>query len=207
MLGKIGTCCLLLGAICWGQTSACPITLTINGAEGDATNVSTKTIVFVAIHEWVSASGPRPNLAMHDFYFQPGGQPPGATFEVQHPSQDPGQNITKLEPVYVKFADGTTWGDSTAIPAYQMADLNQGRSNGKEFYQGAISAYNQGGDTGLANYLTTASQTPHDAPTEQAVPNMRNLGKKYLKIQQTSGSTAAISEIQSHLDAAKGRNF
>ncbi|HXY52105.1 MAG TPA: hypothetical protein VEI01_21840 [Terriglobales bacterium] len=107
----------------------------------------------------------------------------------------------------MQFADGTIWGDSSLLQT-EFADMMQGRLVAREFYQGAISAYDLGGDYDLVKFLTQAKNSP---PTNRdpvdPFPNLRELGGKYLRIQQTSGSLAAINEIQSHLDAAKGRSF
>jgi hypothetical protein len=169
-----------------------PVAFSVNGT---ATNVSTKTIILLVT-----------NLGGDDFYFKPGGQPRGASFVTAS-----GLAITKVVPLLVQFSDGSTWGDLTLLdPVIGMQglwEMIEGRAVAREFYKGAMSAYKQGGETELVKFLTQAKNTPMNPETVPTLPNLRGLGGKYLKIQQTSGSAAAIREIQSRLDAAKGRSF
>ena len=122
-----------------------------------------------------------------------------------------GLAITKGVPLLVQFSDGSTWGDLTLLdPLFGMMglwEMIQGRAVAREFYKGAMTAYKQGGDTELVSFLTQAKNTPINAGTVPTLPNLRGLGGQYLQIQQTSGSAAAIREIQSRLDAAQGRSF
>ena len=122
-----------------------------------------------------------------------------------------GLAITKVVPLLVQFSDGSTWGDLTlldpVIGREGLWEMIEGRAVAREFYKGAMSAYKRGGDTELVSFLTKAKNTLHTDPAYDALPNLRGLGSKYLRIQQTSGSAAAIREIQSRLDAAQGRSF
>jgi len=181
--------------------SSVPLTFTVHDSKVDAKNVSTKTIVFVAT-----------NLGADDFYFLPGGRPPGAgcwagsSGRLLIPGEAPPPRITKIEVRLIQFSDGTTWGDSSLFQT-GFVSIIKGRVVSREFYQGAISAYDLRGDREFVSFLRQARDTPADPDPDASFPEARSLAIKYLRIQQTSGPAAAISEIRSHLYAAQGRSF
>ncbi|HXY51815.1 MAG TPA: hypothetical protein VEI01_20380 [Terriglobales bacterium] len=195
------TLCWLCAAMASAQSA--PVTFTVHdNKKVDATNVSTKTIVFMAT-----------NLGADDFYFLPGGRPPGATWLAgwlewtpADPGEAPPPKITKVELRLIQFSDGTTWGDSSLFQT-EFVSIIKGRVVTREFYQGAISAYDLHGDREFVSFLKQAKNTPFDPDPDAPFPDANSLANKYLSIQQTSGPAAAISEIRSHLYAAAGRSF
>jgi len=194
---KLWVCSLLVcsafgfvAGIAQAQT-ACPIKLTITSNEVDGANVSSKAIVLIGLK--VSTQAANPTIASHDFYFVP--MVPGDSYALT-PGDD-NNPITAATVAVVQFDDGTTWGNAALLATDEgLAGLIAQRPRMLELYKGGVAAYNQGGDTALINYFTSA--LPHDAG---------GVAHKYLRVAQTSGGAAAISLIQTRLNNVAVRSF
>jgi len=210
---KLWVCGLLLcsafgfiAGIAQAQTETCPISLKVTRTSIDATNVSSKAVVLIGVQVTDTNAS---SVSGDDLYFKP--LAAGDTYNLASASPDPNEavpSIVSAKVVVVQFADGTTCGDSSLLQT-EFADMMEGRVVAREFYKDAISAYDMGGDWELVSFLTKAkkSRPPNTDPAYGPLPNLHSLGSSYLRIQQTSGSRAAISQIQSRLDAAQGRSF
>jgi hypothetical protein len=181
---------LILAVAVWAQnTNACPINLLVQGTEVEATNVSSKPIALVGLRAWYGVQ-PVTDIGAHDFYFKP--LQPGETHQLVPPNNTDSPPPTQQEIVVVQFADGTTWGDATLLTT-QLAEMIAWRPKMRKMYQAAVAAYDSGGDSGLLTFFQNTIANHQDVV---------GIAHKYLKIANTSGVNAAISQIRSRLAAA-----
>ncbi|HXY51471.1 MAG TPA: hypothetical protein VEI01_18630 [Terriglobales bacterium] len=181
---------LILAAVIWGQSApGDPVTLTIQGTEVVAMNASSKAIVLIGLRPW-QAGQPVTDIGAHDMYFRP--LQPGQTHQLVPPGVVVDPPVTRQQVVVVQFIDGTTWGDATLLTS-QLSDMINIRPAMRKVYQGAVAAYNSGGDSALQTFFENTMANHQDAG---------GVAQKYLQIMKSSGAAAAISTIKTRLAAA-----
>jgi hypothetical protein len=171
-------------------TPAPPMTVSFSSSSATATNVSSKEIVLITVMVTYKEQSDGPVPAVHDLYFKQGGVPAGTMQDVVHPQTN--MTITKVALTYVQFADGTSWGDGSDRFTQQAISR---RPTIKDLLTNAMAAYQSASDQGLIDYLTKYSGTES------------GFAKTYLNMQKTSGTAAAVAQIQSRVNAAQGRSF
>ena len=189
----LATLLLLFGAALAQTAAHAPITLAFSTVDAQATNVTSKQIVMVAVT--VSYKEKTYMTAIHDFYFIQGGMAAGEVKEVVH--RDSTRTITAVKPVFVQFRDGSFWGDTSPFndPNSPASYVVSNRKPVLAMFQGALSAAQQG-DQALIDYLSGVT----DEET-------RGFAKRFLSIQKSSGTSAAVQQIQQRVNAAENRPF
>lgn len=180
------------------QTGA-PLHLEENPHSINATNISTKPIVFVAIATVLSANAPAKSamLSTHDWVFK-SMMAPGEMREVVHPQSDdatitgpdgkqaplpPPPAYGKSSVVFVQFADGTTWG----TPNDHINHLLAARKGKLQFFDDLLAAYTSAGDSGFASRLKSELES---------AGQWRTPAGHLLRMHDDSGSDAAIRELR-----------
>ncbi|SRR6266851_3748419 len=167
------------------QTAKVPATLEVTPTMIMATNTSTQEIIAVVIRSPAGGSGWSAVIS-HDFYFKQGITPTEATAVDAH---DDGRTYISAELLFVQFADGSTWGDSTLA-----ADLLARRKPQKDFLENVLLAYQSQGEQAFVDQL-------------QQEKEFRGLATHLLDIQKQSGTAAAVDVVKDRLAAANSRGF
>ena len=188
---------LLVVSGAWAQTQA-PLKITIHDTHADATNIGSKEIVLVVVN--LSKKDNPDHVYAHDYFFKPGGMPPGDTEEIIHPEDAP---ITNVQLLMVQYADGSTWGQVPGAldrgeGAMTMKDVADSRASLLPFYKNAIAAYNQQGEQGFLTFLSNVPKEDGDA---------KGAAIRFLRVQKQSGTAAAVDMIQQRLTAGLSRHF
>lgn len=180
-------------AVAVAAQSAAPITVAFSTMEAQATNVTSKQIVMVAVT--VSSKELPDTTTIHDFYFVQGGMAAGDVKEVVH--GDSTRTITAVKPLFVQFEDGSFWGDTSLLadPNSPASYVVSKRKPLLAMFQGAVQAA-QNGDQSLTDYLSNVQ----DEKT-------RGFAKRLLSVQKQSGTAAAVQQAQTRVNAAKNRSF
>lgn len=183
---------VLLALAAVAQTPA-PVSLVVSPATVQATNVSSKEIALFTVLVSTQASGyPNPDYpAAHDFYFKPGGFSVGDIHEVARSGSDK-ETITAAKLLYVQFADGTSWGNGDDRATKGVL---QKRPALRTFYSEAISDYQNGGEQAFIDCLKK-TQWPAEGKALY-----------FIRVQQQSGTSEAVAQIQLRLTTANSRSF
>jgi len=167
-----------------------PLAVSVTGNSITFTNAGAKEVISI----FATASVTRGAFDYtHDYFAQSHGLMTGASVSTDTPS--PASNV---KVIYVQFADGTVWGDTSLTAA-----ISSNRKKVAAMYQDLLLSYETGGEQSflaeLAKYETGITQEQHLPSNPKATANMTHMYYKQYGITQT------IAKLKGRVAAANAR--